>query len=52
MVNILLGMINIGVLYDTKVIFNYLSHLQARPAVLLYTFSLRLKYSIEYGICI
>ena len=44
-------MIAIDVLYGTKVIFNYLSHSQARPVVLLYTFSVRLKYSIGYGNC-
>ena len=42
-------MIDIDVLYGTEVIFNYLSHSQARPVVLLYTFSVRLKYSIGYG---
>ena len=49
--NILFGMIAIDVLYGTEVIFNCLSHSQARPDVLLYSFSVRLKYSIGYGNC-
>ena len=49
--NVLFGMIAIDVLYGTEVIFNCLSHSQARPNVLLYTYSVRLKYSIGYGNC-
>ena len=49
--NVLFGMIAIDVLYGTEFIFNYLSHSQARPDVLLYTISVKLKYSIGYGNC-
>ena len=41
--NVLFGMIAIDVLYGTEVIFNYLSHSQAKPVVLLYISSMRLK---------
>ena len=49
--NVLFAIIAIDVLCGTEVIFNCLSHLQARPDVLLYNLSVGLKYSIEYGNC-
>ena len=49
--NVLFGIIDLDVLYGTEVIFNYLSHLQARLDALLFISSVSLKYSIGYVNC-
>ena len=46
--NVLFGMIDMDVLHDTTVIFNYLSQSQAKPDILLYISSLRLKRCLNH----
>ena len=48
--NVLFEISTINVLYDTEVIFSSLSHSQARPDVLLYTFSVMLDVPLDMEI--